>query len=274
MGSRGGQRGGKPPTAKAVDGGLPDMTGRFTGQKRGHQVARLDRDIQLPRAWRLGRQGGRERDRMYEFIDIPPPRLVTSRCRLGLATAAALNGKSSLAGQLRHGPQGADRVPRIDYGKRSQHGGGLDIIIPPRRRDGTRTPSVLRGFDFPVRELMAGNDNGQASSSTRTKRREKDGRSNSVKRAIVKAMAVDDKLTRRTGSTPASSWRSCHATPRPTRIRNRWRRNRRTTRGLSKVQASRLRAAELAFSRALQHGVVKSSWQRESRRPWRDRSRR
>ncbi len=83
-------------------------------------------------------------DLMYEFID----RLIT----MALPRVARLPRHQSQElrrpRELRHGPEGAHRVPEIDYDK-TESVWGMDIIFNTSAKTDEEAKALLEGFQFP-----------------------------------------------------------------------------------------------------------------------------
>ena len=239
---------------KAVDGAVADLTA-ITGQKPVVTKSRKSiATFKLREGMAIGAKVTLRRDRMYEFVDrlinIALPRVRDFR---------GLNGKSfDGRGNFAMGLKEQIVFPEIDYDKVDQVR-GMDIIICTTAKTDAEAKALLRGFRLPVRELRPENQMAKTSSVEKNNRRAKMAKQYAGKRAKLKAMAVDDKLSPEDRFGARLKLAELPRNSSPTRIRNRCELTGRPRAVYRKFKLSRLALRELASSGALP-GVVKSSW--------------
>ena len=157
------------------------------------------------------------RDRMYEFLD----RLITIALPR-VRDFRGLNGKSfDGRGNYAMGLKEQIVFPEIDYDKVDQVR-GMDIIVCTTAKTDAEARALLRGFDFPFVQLSGGeSDMAKKSSVEKNKRRERMVKQFAAKRARLKEMAVDDKLSLEERFTARLKLAKLPRNSAPTRIRNR-----------------------------------------------------
>src|SRR4030095_5359168 len=174
--------------------------------------------------------------------------------------------------QLRHGPQGAARVPR-DRLRQGRPGARHGHHHLHDGEDGRGSQGASPRLRLPVRELRPETQMAKTSSVEKNNRRIKMAKQYAAKRAKLKEMAVDDKLQPEERFAARLKLAELPRNSSPTRVRNRCEITGRPRAVYRKFKLSRLALRELASSGGLP-GVVKSSWSREPVDHGDDRSRR
>ena len=197
-----------------------------------------------------------------DLTAITGQRPVITKSRLSIATFKLREGMAIGAKvtqwQLRHGPEGADRVPR-DRLRQGRPGARHGHHHLHDSEDGRGSQVASPCFRLPVRELRPEKHMAKTSSVKKNNRRIAMAKQYAGKRAKLKAMAVDNKLTPEERFDARLKLAELPRNSSPTRIRNRCELTGRPRAVYRKFKLSRLALRELASSGALP-GVVKSSW--------------